>query len=134
MGRFKDASGKKDSKAPPAETEEALAAEENQDFPEPGPDELFTPADSLTDTVTPLVVDGVAQDLVPADEPASRVQKMNRQYRVVGGPTAVMYNGQRINVTPGKIFTEHSVDLELLRSQGIVLQLVPETTSVMGNG
>ena len=134
MGRFKDASGKKDSKAPPAEPEEALAAEENQDFPEPRPDELFTPADSLTDTVTPLVVDGVAQDLVPADEPAPRVQKMNRQYRVIGGPSSVMYNGQRMNVTMGKIFIEHAVDLDLLRSQGIQLQLLPEATSVMGNG
>jgi hypothetical protein len=130
MGKFKDSPIKKDSKAPPADTdlsEEEKFEQTNEDlanFAAP-PSEPEAPAEA------PLVVDGIAQDPEPAVD-APPEQKMNRRYRVVGGPSSVMYNGQRINVTPGKVFVEHSVDLEHLRSQGIQLQLIAEVTSVMG--
>ena len=132
MGKFKDASDKKDSKQA---NQESTIQPDGRDFrPDPdAPNPPVTEARASVDAAAPLVVDGIAQDLAPVAE-APRVQKMNRQYRVIGGPSSVMYNGQRMNVTMGKIFIEHAVDLDLLRSQGIRLQLLPEATSVMGNG
>lgn len=55
----------------------------------------------------------------PVDDPGA---KRARQYRVVGGPYVVMYKSCKTRITPGKILSDSSCDVELLQRQGVVMQ------------
>ena len=73
------------------------------------------------------VIHGI-DDIAPArPEPDEDRKRLPRQFRVIGGPAEVLYDGGRVRMVPGKVYTENSVDLDLLRRQGVQLQEVMET-------
>lgn len=66
-------------------------------------------------------------DIAPArsvDDPERN--RLPKQYRVVGGPEQVMYDGQKIRMIAGKIYSENAVDLDLLRRQGVQLEEIKQ--------
>lgn len=69
-------------------------------------------------------------DIAPARsvEPEQNLQP--KRWRVVGGPSEVMYEGARLRVMPGKVYPDNCVDLDLLRRQGVQLQEVSEQQAV----
>jgi hypothetical protein len=74
------------------------------------------------------VIHGI-DDIAPAKPELDEDRKrLPRQFRVTGGPAEVLYDGGRVRMIPGKVYTENSVDLDLLRRQGVQLQEVTETT------
>ena len=126
MGKFKNTAvaGKTDS------TEEVDVQVSAASVEDASP--VVIEASNAADAAAQLV-DGIIQDIAAEEEkPDPRTRRQNRRYRVTGGPSSVMYNGQRIGVTLGKIFVEHSVDLDHLRRQGVQLQLEPDITSITG--
>lgn len=71
-----------------------------------------------------MVIHGI-DDIAPARPELDEDRKrLPRQFRVTGGPTEVLYDGGRVRMTPGKIYNENAVDLDLLRRQGVQLQEV----------
>jgi hypothetical protein len=66
--------------------------------------------------------DDVAPQAVREERPEVKV----KQFRVTGGPPMVMYMGQSCRMVHGKIVNETSVDIDLLRRQGVVLEELKE--------
>lgn len=69
----------------------------------------------------PMVQQYGGPKIAPAHPAPVHDGPARRHYRVTSSRGSVMYDGQRVGVPVGKIFPEHSVDLDRLRGQGVVL-------------
>ena len=64
-------------------------------------------------------------DVAPAKE-EPHLSKPAKRYQVVSGPDSVMYDGCRTPMRVGKVYTENTVDLDLLRKQGVEFRELDE--------
>lgn len=65
-------------------------------------------------------------DVAPAREHRATEHVPQKRYMVVGGPDSVMYEGARVRMNHGKVYNEGSVDLDVLRRQGVQLKELDE--------
>jgi len=65
-------------------------------------------------------------DVAPSGTRDDRPVVEPKRYRVVGGPPSVMYGGGSVRMVLGKIVTDASTDVDLLRRQGVVLEELKE--------
>jgi hypothetical protein len=76
----------------------------------------------VSETLNPPVL------TIPGMKPPPRAVKEDpkapkpKRYVVKGGPDHVIYGGVKVPMRHGKVYTEHTVDLDLLRRQGCIIE------------
>jgi hypothetical protein len=73
----------------------------------------------------------IGRDIVPAKEfKENGPPKVQRKFQIISGPFAVLYGGVMTKIIPGKVYTEGTVDLDLLRSQGVKIEEITEPAAL----
>lgn len=85
------------------------------------------------------LVHGIA-DIAPArDVVVDETEEIDRnatarRFEVVGGPSEVMYEGGRVTMRLGKVYSENAADLDLLRKQGVQFKALDPEPPVVTRG
>jgi hypothetical protein len=82
----------------------------------------------LDDPNTPMAQ--IGREIVPAREQKETARVPQRRFQVISGPFQVLYGGVMTKMIPGKVYNEGTVDLDLLRSQGVKLEEIVDQAPV----
>ena len=73
----------------------------------------------------------IGREIVPAKDLGEHAHVRQRKFQVISGPFAVLYGGVMTRMIPGKVYNEGTVDLDLLRSQGVKLEEIVEPAAAL---
>lgn len=77
------------------------------------------------------VIHGLSNVMPAEAREGSPPETPRKMYEVIAAPAQVVYEGCVMKVAVGKVYPEHSVDLDLLRRQGVRFRELTEAAAAM---